>query len=300
MSFGYTSFFRQGAWREFRRFLTNQRRDVVARVETINAELARIGGIRIIYERDASNPNRMTERRVGFDVTANTSLENLLRAYIAQGGNPFDISMFLTPDSVEVIESSGGGLTQQSDTEAPEVTPASAILENQPYGGITTSATTDPLTPGLYMGGWLPLWRYPPRRFGNSVSYTAQAADMTRTIHAARGWATQEIRTLRNDLEARILKLCDLREQLTKERDELLPQAIGGSVPGVVWSNDGQFASSHNMAVILESIDAVFYPDKLPDGTRNFDRPRQSRPNPAQPMLLDDAPNGEEDWTAIG
>jgi hypothetical protein len=123
---------------------------------------------------------------------------------------------------------------------------------------------------------------------------------MTRTIHATRGWVTQEIRALRNDLEARILKLCDLREQLMVERDEILPQAVGGSAPGLVWSNNGQFASSHNMAVIVEGIDSVFYPERLQDGSRDFNRPRQSGPNPAHPMLLDDAPNGEEDWAAIG
>ena len=301
MSFGWLGFFRCSAWYEFRYFILNQRRDVVARVTTINAELARIGEIRIIYERNASDPRRMTERRVGLDVTPNTSLEHLLRAYIAAGGNPFDISMFLTPDSVEVIESA----VEDSNDSDPEnsatgVLQSSAIQENQPYGGLATSASTDPLVPGLYMGGWLPLWRYPPRRFGNKVNYTTQAADMTRTINAVRGWATQEIRTLRNDLEARIIKLSDLREQLVLERDELLPQAVGGSVPGLRWSNDGQFAMSHNVSTIVDWIDAVFYPVTLPDGARDFDRPRQSGPNPEQPMLLDDAPNGEESWTAIG
>jgi hypothetical protein len=298
MSFGWTGFFRQGAWFEFRRFILNQRRDVLARVTTINAELARIGSIQIIYERSATDHNRVTERRIGMNVTPNTSIEHLLRAYIAQGGNPFDISMFLTPDSFDVIEETEAATTQ--DPEAAGTVPVTAIRENQPYGGIAASGTTDPLTPGLYMGGWLPLWRYPSRRFGNTVNHTAQSADMTRTIHAARGWVTQEIRTLRNDIEARIIKLMDLREQLTKERDELLPTAVGGSVPGLNWSSEGEFATSHNVAMIVENIDSVFYPEYLQDGSRNFNRPRQSGPNPESPMLLDDAPNGEEDWTSIG
>ena len=268
----------------------------MARWTTINAELARIGSIRVLYDASASNPNRMTERRVGMDVTPNTSLEHLLRAYTAQGGNPFDISMFLVPNSVQVVE----GSTEHTDTPDDSPAAASSTAETQPYGGMASSASTDPMSPGVYMGGWLPLWRYPPRRFGTTTSYTAQAADMTRTIHATRGWITQEIRTLRNDLEARIIKLCDLREQLTMERDELLPQAVGGSVPGLLWSNNGEFATSHNVSTIVEHIDSVFYPNVLPSGGCDFKHPRISGPNPFEPMLLDDAPNGEEAWTGIG
>lgn len=293
MSFGWTGFFRAGAWREFRRFILNQRRDVVARINTINAELDRIGYVRVLYAPNANNPNVVTERRIGLDVTPNTSIEQLLRAYIAAGGNPFDISMFLSPDSIEVLD-------REEETNEGEVLNRSNVRETQPYGGIAASMSTDPTNPGLYVGGWLPLWRYPPRRFGNTVSYTAQAADMTRTIHATRGWVTQEIKTLRNDIEARVIKLMDLREQLTLERDELLPQAVGGSVPMLQWQDNGEFASTHNVSPIVDGIDQVFYPDTLSDGRRDFDRPRVSEPNPESPMLLDDAPNGEEDFTAIG
>jgi hypothetical protein len=299
MAFGWTSYFRQGAWREFRRFVLNQRRDVVARLTTINAELDRIGSIEVLYERNASNPNKMTERRIGLNVTPNTSIERLLRAYIAAGGNPFDISMFLIPDSVTVVDTETETNTASTNSAPNTIAPGSS-QEEQPYGGIAHSSSTDPLTPGLYTGGWLPLWRYPPRRFGGAAIPMTEGADMARTVHAARGWVTQEIRTLRNDLEARIIKLMDLREQLTKERDELLPQAVGGAVPGLQWSNDGQFAASHNVSVIVDNIDSVFYPETNPTGGRDFDRPRTTGPNPAQPMLLDDAPNGEEDYTAIG
>lgn len=298
MSFGFTGFFRAGAWRVYRSFILNQRRDVVARLTTINAELARIGEIRILYERNASNPNRMTERRIGLDVSPNTSIERLIRAYVAMGGNPFDISMFLTPNAVEVVEDTTG--ESQTEEANPSATAPSNFQENQPYGGIASSGSADPMAGGTYTGGWLPMWRYPPRRFGNATSYTQQSADMTRTIHATRGWAVQEIRTLRNDLEARIIKLMDLREQLIIERDELLPQAVGGSVPGLQWSNNGEYAASHNVSAIVDHIDSVFYPNTLDDGSRNFNQPRQTAPNPTEPMLLDDAPNGEEDWTGIG
>lgn len=297
MSFGWTGFMRQGAYFAFRRFILNQRRDVVARLTTINAELARIGEIQIVYEVSDSNPNSVTERRLGFNVTPNTSLEHLVRAYIAQGGNPFDISMFLTPDSVEVVESDTPG--NRPEGSGVDTTPSSSFRDTQPYGGIASSQSTDPLAGGLYTGGWLPMWRYPPRRFGNTVSYTAASADMTRTVHAARGWVTQEIKTLRNDLEARIIKLMDLREQLKKERDELLPTAVGGCIPDLHWSAE-EFSTSHNVATIVDQFDAVFYPEVLPDGSRDFTRPRITGPNPSDPMLLDDAPNGEEDFCALG
>lgn len=298
MSFGWTGFFRQGAYRAFRTFILNQRRDVVARLTTINAELARIGEIQIVYEVSATDPNRVTERRIGFNVTPNTSIEHLVRAYIAQGGNVMDISMFLTPDSVVVAEEPESPITQPDGTGA-ETTPSSSFRDTQPYGGIASSQSTDPLAGGLYTGGWLPMWRYPPRRFGNTVSYTAASADMTRTVHAARGWVTQEIKTLRNDLEARIIKLMDLREQLKKERDELLPTAVGGCIPDLHWSAE-EFSTSHNVATIVDQFDAVFYPEVLPDGSRDFTRPRITGPNPSDPMLLDDAPNGEEDFCALG
>ena len=58
MSFGWTGFYRQGAWREFRRFILDQRRDVMARVTTINAELARIGEIRILTSETPATPTR--------------------------------------------------------------------------------------------------------------------------------------------------------------------------------------------------------------------------------------------------
>lgn len=293
MSFGWTGQFRQGAWRDFRYFVLQQRKDVLARVTTINAELNRIGDIRILYARsNPDDPNSpMSEARVGLDVTPGTSLCKLLQAYIAQGGNPFDISMFLTPGAFEFVE---GG---DSEGSAEELT-APQLRETQPYGGLAWSQTTDPIQSGLHTGGWLPLWRYPPRRLGTARSYAEKSSELTRDINALRGWVSQEIRTLRNDLEARILKLCDLREQLLQEVNELLPQAVGGVIPGMSYTAE-QFAVSHHVSPITDVIDGVFYP-VLPSGLFDFSNPRTTTPNPEYPTLLDDAPEGEEDWTAIG
>lgn len=297
MSFGWTGQFRQGAWRDFRYFTLHQRRDVLARLTTINAELNRIGSIRILYARrnpdDQNSP--MSEARVGLDVTPGTSLAKLLQAYIANGGNPFDVSMFLSPDAFEYVEPDpevSGGSPGSGEEALP------VLRETQPYGGNAWSETADPIIGGLYTGGWLPLWRYPPRRLGTNRSYATEVSDITRDIHAMRGWVTKEIRTLRNDLEARILKLCDLREQLMQEANELIPQAVGGVIPGVNYGAN-QHAVSHHVSSITDAFDSVFYP-VLPDGTFDFANPRVTDPNPAYPTLLDDAPEGEEDWTSLG
>lgn len=289
MSFGWTGFFRQGAWRAFRSFILNERRDVQARLRAINAELIRIGEVRVIYaRRDAADPNSpMTESRIGLIVAPNTSLERLFQAYIAQGGNPFDISMFLHPDSFEVV----------STTTAEDGTVTTDTRETEPYGGILAPRTADGVTIGLYTGGWLPLWRYPPRKFGSNITYVSESAEMTPTIHAARGWVRQEIRTKRNDIEARILKLVDLREQLMYERDELLPTAVGSVIAGLPYGED--FAISFHVSSIVNAIDTVFYPVNE-DGEFDFSNPRASSANPHYPVLLEDAPTGEEDWTALG
>lgn len=293
MSFGWTGIFRQGAYRDFRSFVLSQRRDVLARITTINAELNRIGYIRVLYARmDSDDPNSpMTEARVGLDVTPETSLGKLLQAYIAQGGNPFDISMFLTPDAFELVDSPDAPADAEGEA-VPE------LRETQPYGGSAWSQSTDPIVGGLFTGGWLPLWRYPARRMGSAQSYPERASEVSRDVHAMRGWLTQEIRTLRNDLEARIIKLCDLREQLQREVNELIPQAVGGVIPGVHYATD-QHAVSHHVSAITDALDTVFYPVRA-DGTFDFANPRVTDPNPAYPTLLDDAPNGEEDWAAIG
>lgn len=300
MSFGFTGFFRQGAWRELRRFLLNQKRDALPRIRAINAELARIGQVRILYQRtDPGDPNSpMSERRIGLDVTPGTSLEKLLQAYIAQGGNPFDISMFLVPDSYIFVENPESESVTGDVTDETIPSEAEPIRrETEPYSGITYPISVDPIIGGLYTGGWLPLWRYPPRKFGNNITYVTESAEMAPAIRQLRDWSNREIRHLRNNLEARILKLCDLREQLLLERDEILPQAIGGATEGVEFNPD-QFAVTHHTSGIVRQIDDVFY--TITDGFYDFENPRQSEPNPPYPVLLEDAPTGEEKWTAFG
>ena len=128
MSFQWSVLFREGSWRDFRDFALNQRKNVQARFDTINYELERIGRVSVVYKRQDPDDSfsRMTERRIGVRIKTNTSLSKLLRAYVAQGGNYFDISMFLKPDSYEEVEDEEGNVRRK---------------EFQPYTGVIAPAS---------------------------------------------------------------------------------------------------------------------------------------------------------------
>ena len=100
MSFGWTLMFREGQWLELRSFLLKQRANVKERLEYIENELDKIGDVTVVYVREDENDvtTPMTEQRKGIIVEENTSLSKMIKAYVAKGGNPFDISMFLKPD----------------------------------------------------------------------------------------------------------------------------------------------------------------------------------------------------------
>lgn len=309
MSFGWLGMFREGAWQEFRSFILQQRRDALKRVNTINAEIKRIGHIRVVYGRsNPDDPNSSpTEERIGIQVQEGTALAKLLQAYIAQGGNPFDISMFMYPDTSVDTGQTREDLSQWGDVNATEFISGNENLrvnrgqtevfrDEYPYGGMTWPEDSDPGSGGIYTGGWLPIWRYPPRKVGTNQSFATDISETGFAIDRARDWVSQEIKTLRNDLEARIIKLCDLKEQLTNERDVTLPQAIGGTIDGLDFIG----AETHHIAFIVDEIDAIYYPVTLEDGSPDFNQPRDYDPQAEYPVLLCDAPTNEEDWTAIG
>jgi hypothetical protein len=284
MSFEWMSTFRQGSWREYRRFILNQRKDVAARIRTLNAEINRIGFIRVYYDRASDTDTTRTEFRTGIDVQPNTSLGKLLQAYVAQGGNPFDISMFMYPD----VGVQSGTRDDGDGNEIP------LIDQDYPYHGYVWPQGVDPGRGNVFTGGWLPLWRYPPRKQGTNQTSVADQSQVTFPIERSRTWVRQDLQYLRRDLEAKILKLCDLREQLTQERDEILPQAVGGTVEAL--SFDG--VDTQHVSSIVADIDGIFYPvvDEVPD----MDNPREYSPNNDYSTLVVDAPTGEEDWTALG
>lgn len=261
MSFGWLGTFRQGAWRALRRFLLEERRDLGARIAVIEAELQRIGQIIVVYRREVDDAGavRVTEERTGISTTRNSTLARLLQAYIAQGGNPFDISHFFIPDRALLIGEEFDGTPKYG--------------ELYPYGGVVYPVSAEYNEPlgsyGLWGGGWLPLRKYPPLKLGGRYDPGVEAEPFVNYTVKARQFATQEIRHKRNDLEARIIKQCDLREQLTIERDEVLVQAFGGLAESIATFDPDRFADLLRVPRIVDVIDSIFY-NRTGDGGVDF------------------------------
>jgi hypothetical protein len=240
MGFGWLGTFRNGQWNAYRSFILRERADVSARLAVIQAELDRIGEVTIAYRSLDDGSGKCTEERVGFSVTENSSLEKLIRAYTVAGGNPFDISMFLVPDSVF--------LSNEED-------PTSAV-ELQPYGGVIAPKTGDPaVNATFYGGGNLNVLKYTPARTNNQ---DAHDSNMSSSVSRTREWVGQVIDERIHSLEARIIKLCDLREQLGQERDLIL-STVGGTVDGVPSLDPNTFALDQTLSVIVATIDSIFY-----------------------------------------
>lgn len=252
MSFGWLGIFRQGSWFALRRFVLQERRDLPRRVGVIRAELTRIGTITVLYNREVDSGTgevRVTEQRRGFSVTANSSLERLVQAYIAQGGNPLDISHFFIPDrSVVVSEDTEGNTT---------------LGDQYPYGGIVYPLTAEPNEPqntfGVNPGGFLPLRKYIPGRIGGRRDLDSDAESFVNFVSALRRPVTQEIRTKLHDIEARIIKLMDLAEQLRLEIDNILTQSFGGVSTALTNFDEARYSLVLRVPTITDFLDSLFY-----------------------------------------
>lgn len=325
MSFGWNCMFRKGQWLEFRRFVLLQRQNVGYRINYINKEINRIGEIRISYEKVGEGEDQVcTEKRVGLEVDVNSTLGKLLKAYIAQGGNPFDISMFLKPDSYEWVEreteASDGSVVKDSQGNPQNV----YKRYNQPYGGVLYPRTaTAEESEQIDTSGWLPLLKYPGWRLGGSnKSIYPRADQIGGVVYHARKWATQEISHLRNNLEARIIKLCDLREQLLIERDDLLFNALSGTTANLAPYDPKKQLDEVHLSHIVTNIDLNFFEamdqeqlagssetlagppapntvDRVASSVPDLSKPRDRGPEPYYKSLLDDVETGEEDNTAL-
>lgn len=326
MSFGWNCMFRRGQWLEFRRFVLLQRQNVGYRINYINKEINRIGEIRITYEKTGEGEDQVcTEKRIGLQVDVNSALGKLLKAYIAQGGNPFDISMFLRPDSYDWIERE----VEPSEGQSV-ITDTQGNVQNvyksydQPYGGVLYPITsTTEASEQIDTSGWLPVLKYPSWRLGGgNKSIYPRADEIGGVISHARKWATQEIAHLRNNLEARIIKLCDLREQLLIERDDILFNALSGTtaklapydpnkqldevhLSHIVTNIDLNFFEAMDQEQLAGSSDTVAGPpapnpvDTVASSVPDFSKPRDRGPEPYYKSLLDDVDTGEEDNTAL-
>ena len=326
MSFGWNCMFRRGQWLEFRRFVLLQRQNVGYRINYINKEINRIGEIRITYEKAGEGEDQVcTEKRIGLQVNVDSALGKLLKAYIAQGGNPFDISMFLRPDSYDWVERE-----VEAGEGRPVVTDSQGNVQNvyksynQPYGGVLYPITSPTeASEQIDTSGWLPVLKYPSWRLGGgNKSIYPRADEIGGVIAHARKWATQEIAHLRNNLEARIIKLCDLREQLLIERDDILFNALSGTTAKLAPYDPNKQLDEVHLSHIVTNIDLTFFEamdqdqlagssetvqgapapntvDRVASSVPDFSKPRDRGPEPYYKSLLDDVDTGEEDNTAL-
>ena len=252
MSFGWMGVARQGSWKALRSFALQERRDIGRRLAVIRAELRRIGSITVIYRQEVDENTddvRVTEERVGFSVSKNSNLEKLVQAYVANGGNPLDVSQFFLPDRAVAISENSEG--------------ASTTGEEYPLGGVLYPKTAEPNEPensfGAFSGGFIPLRKYIPGRIGSRRDTDSDSEAFVNFMMYLRKPINHEIRRKRNDIEARIVKQCDLREQLMRERDEILVQAFGGLVESSVGFDPDRYAQVLRVPRITQRMDELFF-----------------------------------------
>lgn len=258
-SFSKMAVFPVGYFRATSSWLLRNRRSVAARIRAINAELERIGFVTVTYRTEEKDGSIWaTEDRTGFAVTKNSSLERLCRAYIANGGNPLDISPFLHPDGTEVISENPDGTAN--------------VKETYPYGGIIAPISANPNEPlpkegsttGFESdrGGFIRSDGYDPGRQGGRKSRGDYDSDtIVRYLYQIRSWADQDIKERVQDIEARIIKLCDLQEQLLTERDEVLVQAFGGDnvLSGVGPLDEDRFPGELRVQALIQDMYVMLY-----------------------------------------
>lgn len=281
MAYGWLGTFRQGQWQAYRSFVLNERRDVGRRMAVIQAELIRIGIVNVLYAStidETTGETSVTEQRMGFSVSQGSSLEKLIQAYIAQGGNPFDVSLFLSPDSTFLID------PEDEETETPQ----------QPYGGVVYPKSANYGVGTTYEGGYLVVRKYIPARTGGRTD--VQDNSVAGAIDASRKWVNTTIQSRLHDVEARILKLVDLREQLLQELDDLT-MAVGGTTGSLPTLDQDAFDENLGVAKIVAAIDSIFY-QKDDDGTPDFTTLNLEALEDYRSLLLD-VDGGEEDNTAL-
>lgn len=252
MSFGWLGKFRKGAWLAFRKFILEERRDIGNRLAVIEAELKRIGKVYVEYKKiEDDGKVTITEERIGFTITVNSRLERLMQAYIIQGGNPLDISHFFIPDQTTAT----GG-------------------DRYPYGGVSYPISAEYNDPdnvfGTYPGGFFKLRKYVPARVGGKKDLDSDADFFVSLTHYARRWVQQEIKHKRDELEAKIIKECDLREQLILERDTLITQAFGGLSGFIRLYDSDRYTEELRVPRIVDTIDKIFFEFDSENNTYDF------------------------------
>lgn len=281
MPFNYLGTMRQAQWKAFRDFSLNERRSVAARIRVIDAEIRRIGRITVKYatvQQTIQTPDgaeqvveTVSEQRTGIVVSQGSSLEKLVQAYIAQGGNPMGISLWLQPDEVQFT-------TPIDPIESPENNRNEAFNDNnvpstppdQPYYGVIAPQSTDSYGPGGRYPGGLPTFIRDPQTIAGRYFDESDASTKIQTrMDYGRRWMQQNVLELAA-IEHKIMKLMDLKECLGQERNTLIQQAVGGSVPDFPEPPDSErFSRNLHLTEIVSKMDNVFY-ETGPDGEPDF------------------------------
>jgi len=256
-----------GYFRATTSWLLRNRKEIGARVDTISAEIDRIGHVSVGYEDSTSEEGEKTETRSSISVTSDSNVGRLMQAYVANGGNPFDISPFMHP---QASYPHGGVVAPQSVDDNEDKQPV--MIKNND-GDIIDSGY------GPSMGGWMKTDRYYAARQGGRTSQGSFDADTILTgMHQVRHWANKEIKERLQDMEWRIIKQCDLREQLIQERDDVLVTAFGGVVGGVPEPDEGRFDSGLLVQNVVQEMYQLIYQTDDTGLVESF------APNPVVPL----------------
>lgn len=242
MAFGWLGLFATHQYLALRDYLLQELRSVGSMALQIDTELERIGYASIIWEEDENGS--ATEKRLGMIISPqNSSLGKLMKAYIAKGGNPFDICDYLVPD--EGVEFVYNGESDELEMKF-----------NQPYGGVASVRTRESPTEGFDEGGELIYGKNFRLRAGKEIRMD-RAEVVGGRIAGARAWANQGIKEKRNDLEWRIVKLLDLSDQLQNERKERLLHDVSGMIDDVALEETDSY--QHTLKAHIETIDRIIF-----------------------------------------
>lgn len=268
-SFSKMGVFPAGYFRATTQWLLRERRDVVTRIDTLQAELLRIGRVKISYAPLAEGEGiKRSARPTGFDVTKGSSLARLMQAYIATGGNPYDISGFLYPDTTEWADTEGGPVRREKYPGGGFVAPISSSYNDpMPMPVTDPDALEGDVPPSpqqtgyeAYPGGQINSHRYAPGRMGGRLDRgTWDYATVNRVMHDVRGWANKEIKTRLQNMEWRIIKLSDLAEQLEQERDVVLMDAFAGQLNNMPLLDEDKIDPKRLCQVIIQDMYSLLY-----------------------------------------
>lgn len=236
-----------GYFRTFANWLLNSRKDVPPRLKAINEDLIRIGFVKISYETidRGDGTTLVTEVPTALSVTPATTLEKLMRAYVMAGGNPYDVSPMWIPDTATL-------------KAIPESEALWVKQHEYPYGGLVapvSGVTSDQ----VYTGGRLN-WS---ESVTNNVGRVYSPPDMfpARPMMDMRKPFNAEIKNRLQNLEFKIIKQMDLREQLIKERDVLLVQSFGGFLVSLPSFNEDVFDPNRRMHVLVQDMQKTIFAD---------------------------------------